>query len=91
MASLGATMGRRKKENSRLDDVSEVVPEGVESTVPYRGAAAEVVHQLAGGLRSGMSYSGAKDLKSFWKNAKFVRITGAGWTESMPAKGVISG
>lgn len=90
MASLGATMGRRKKENSRLDDVSEVVPEGVESTVPYRGAAAEVVHQLAGGLRSGMSYSGAKDLKTFWKNAKFVRITGAGWTESMPAKGVIS-
>jgi len=87
MASLGATMGRRKDQS----DPSEVVPEGVESTVPYRGATAEVIHQLAGGLRSGMSYSGAKDLKSFWKRAKFVRITSAGWTESQTVKGVIQG
>ncbi len=91
MASLGATMGRRQKERSRNDqgDPSEVIPEGVESTVPYRGSAGEVIHQLAGGLRSGMSYSGAMDLKSFWKRAKFVRISSAGWTESQTVKGVV--
>ena len=93
MASLGATLGRRQKEGARLpdnDEVSEVVPEGVESMVPYRGRIAEVVHQLVGGLRSGLSYSGARDLKSFQRKAKFVRITAAGWAESIPRKGVIS-
>jgi IMP dehydrogenase len=93
MASLGATLGRRQKENARLpdnDEVSEVVPEGVESMVPYRGHIAEVVHQLVGGLRSGLSYSGARDLKAFQKKAKFVRITAAGWAESIPRKGVIN-
>jgi len=84
MASLGATMGRRSQKEQV--DPSEIVPEGVESTVPYRGGTAEVIHQLTGGLRSGMSYSGAVDLKSFWKRAKFVRITSAGWTESQTVK-----
>lgn len=94
MASLGATLGRRKSEAAsepRASDVSEVVPEGVESTVPYRGGVAEVVHQLAGGLRSGMSYSGARSLKAFWQRARFVRITDAGWNESKPQKGIIGG
>jgi IMP dehydrogenase/GMP reductase len=45
---------------------------------------AEVVHQLAGGLRSGMSYSGAHDLKEFWKKAEFIRISQASWAESRP-------
>ncbi|HAH07480.1 MAG TPA: IMP dehydrogenase [Elusimicrobia bacterium] len=87
MASLGAAIGRRVKEHSAgpaAEDVAEVVPEGVESVVPYRGQVAEVVHQLAGGLRSGMSYCGARDLPALWKNAKFVRITPAGWSESKP-------
>jgi len=91
MASLGATMGRRGKEseNSGAEDLSEVVPEGVESTVPYRGSVAEVVHQIIGGLRSGMSYSGATDLKGFQRRAKFVRSSSAGWEESRPQKGLI--
>jgi IMP dehydrogenase len=91
MASLGATMGRRKAEQNESGELSEVVPEGVESTVPYRGSVSEVLYQLMGGLRSGMSYSGAKDLKSFAKKAKFVRITQAGWLESKPAKGLLEG
>lgn len=91
MASLGATMGRRVKADDDRggEDISEVVPEGVESTVPYRGSAAEVLHQLIGGVRSGMSYSGARNLKSFQKKAKFMRISPAGWTESKPQKGLI--
>lgn len=89
MASLGATLGRRSKEgvpDPRAADVSEVVPEGVETVVPYRGSAAEVIHQLVGGLRSGMSYTGARSLKEFWKRARFGKITGAGWEESKPRK-----
>jgi len=87
MASLGAAMGRRIKERDEdptREDVSEVVPEGVESVVPYRGRVAEVVHQLCGGLRSGMSYCGAGDLRALRRNAKFIRITPAGLSESKP-------
>jgi IMP dehydrogenase len=86
MASLGASLGRRQREAEELAerDVSEVVPEGVEAMVPYRGTAAEVIHQLHGGLRSGMSYSGARTLPELWKRAKFMRMTGAGWRESKP-------
>ena len=88
MASLGAAMSRRRAESSRdpmAAEVAEVVPEGVESIVPYRGSVAEVVHQLVGGLRSGMSYAGARDLRSFWRRARFVRITSAGLDESKPS------
>jgi IMP dehydrogenase len=87
MASLGAALGRRRKEgvlDLAQEEVSEVVPEGVESVVPFRGSVREVVHQLTGGLRSGMSYCGARDLASLWRNARFVRITPAGWEESRP-------
>ncbi|MCX5797484.1 MAG: IMP dehydrogenase [Elusimicrobia bacterium] len=89
MASLTATMSRKKREHhceADLDpiEVAEVVPEGVESAAPYRGPVSEVVHQLAGGLRSGMSYSGAHDLKEFWKKAEFIRISQASWAESRP-------
>jgi IMP dehydrogenase len=86
MASLGASLGRRQREAEEGGelDASEVVPEGVEAMVPYRGTAAETIHQLAGGLRSGMSYSGARTLAELWKRAKFMRITGAGWRESKP-------
>ncbi len=89
MASLTATLRRREKESAvpvsfDEDDVNEIVPEGVESMVPYRGRAAEVVTQLAGGLRSGMSYCGARSLAELWKNAEFIRISPASWAESKP-------
>ncbi len=92
MASLSATTARRKREKE-LSDIanqeddewfSQVVPEGVEAMVPYRGPVREVLTQLVGGLRSGMSYSNAHSLSELWQNARFVRITTAGLRESGP-------
>lgn len=84
MASLSANMRRRLLERSELDPetVSQIVPEGVESYVPYRGRVEEVVNQLVGGLRSGMSYCGARNLEELRRNARFIRITEAGAAES---------
>jgi IMP dehydrogenase len=58
------------------------VPEGVEGQVPYKGAAATVLHQLAGGLRAAMGYVGAANLPELHKKAEFVRISNAGLRES---------
>jgi IMP dehydrogenase len=63
-------------------DAMKLVPEGVEGQVPYKGPAANVVHQLIGGLRAAMGYTGSPDLEAFRANARFVRITGAGLRES---------
>lgn len=93
MASLAATIDRRlreKKENSVRDVelieeiVQESVPEGVEGLIPYKGKVEEVVRQLVGGLRSGMSYCGARNIDELRKNAEFIRITEAGYKESLP-------
>ncbi len=88
MASLAAAVDRRKRERIDLGDddewVSDVVPEGVEASVPYRGSAAEVLTQLVGGLRSGMSYCGAATLAELREKARFTRITPAGLRESLP-------
>ena len=89
MASLTATLSRKNRDkidprNHNEQEVSEIVPEGVESMAPYRGRAAEVIHQLQGGLRSGMSYSGSKNLKEFWEKSEFIRISNASWLESKP-------
>jgi IMP dehydrogenase len=83
-ASLGSVLGAQ--ERSRLkpdpDDAAEVIPEGVEAIVPYRGAVAEVIHQLVGGLRSGISYCGAQSIPEMQRNASFIRVTAAGVKES---------
>lgn len=60
------------------------VPEGVEGMVPYKGTIKDVVHQLVGGLRAGMGYVGAKDLRELQEKARFVKITTAGVKESHP-------
>src|SRR4051794_8518833 len=65
-----------------IRDTLKLVPEGVEGQVPYKGAAATVLHQLAGGLRAAMGYVGAKDLQELHEKAEFVRISGAGMRES---------
>jgi IMP dehydrogenase len=93
MASLAATVDRRvretkttgPKEDELIEEViEESVPEGVEGLIPYKGKVDEVVRQLVGGLRSGMSYSGAHDLAELRRNAEFMRITSAGHKESLP-------
>lgn len=66
-----------------VDDVKKLVPEGIVAQVPYKGTVSEVVFQLVGGLRAGMGYVGAKDLAQL-REAKFIRITNAGYLESHP-------
>lgn len=65
------------------DDIKKLVPEGISGRVPYKGYLSEVLFQMIGGLRAGMGYCGAKDIKSL-KQAKFIRITNAGMNESHP-------
>jgi len=85
MASLMANIDRQEVELHREvdpEDWERVVPEGVEAMVPDRGPVKDVVYQLIGGLRSGLSYAGAASIAELWANAEFVRITSAGKSES---------
>ena len=85
MASLTANADRLVIERGadlEPGDWERIVPEGVEAIVPHRGSVAEVLDQLIGGIRSGMSYAGAQTLEELWKRAEFVRVTGAGMRES---------
>jgi IMP dehydrogenase len=86
MASLSANMDRRRLDKSELaiEEWGEVVPEGVEATVPYKGAVADVIYQLVGGLRSGLSYAGAHTIDELWQAAEFIRITPSALQESRP-------
>ncbi len=65
------------------DDISKLVPEGIAARVPYKGTLSEVVYQMIGGLRAGMGYCGTANIKEL-HNAKFVKITNSGITESHP-------
>nr|HPO60595.1 IMP dehydrogenase [Exilispira sp.] len=66
------------------DDMTKLVPEGVEGRVPYKGKTADVIYQLIGGLRSGMGYCGARNIEELRKKATFVVQTSAGLRESHP-------
>lgn len=79
-ASFSAVASRNEFSQSELE---EVVPEGVETFVPYKGVAKDVIHQLTGAVRSGMSYCNAASIPQLWKNARFIRITPAGFKESL--------
>ena len=84
MASLSANMQRKALDREEVADEewAEVVPEGVEGRVPYKGPLSVMVHQLVGGLRSGMGYCGASTIAELQQKARFVRISGAGLRES---------
>jgi IMP dehydrogenase len=87
MASLGAAMRRpdRQYENDTDDPAwTRMVAEGVEAAVPYRGSVNDVLHELIGGLRSGLSYGGAMTIEELQANAEFIRITWSGLRESKP-------
>ena len=62
----------------------KLVPEGIEGQVPYKGKLAEIVFQMIGGLKSGMGYTGCRNIQDLRTKTKFVRVTGAGLTESHP-------
>lgn len=84
MASSAAADARRAIDADDDTEFTPVVAEGVEAVVPLRDAVALVVHGLVGGLRSGMSYSDARSIPEFHRNARFVRITPGGLRESHP-------
>jgi IMP dehydrogenase len=86
MGSLGA-MAQRNGSKDRYfqdatDEVEKLVPEGIEGRVPYKGSLLQIIHQLAGGLRAAMGYTGCRTIEEMRTLPKFVRITNAGVRES---------
>ncbi len=83
MGSLGAMeAGSRDRYGQEKVESRKLVPEGVEGRVPYKGLLSASIHQLVGGLRSGMGYCGCRNIEELRKKARFVRITSAGLRES---------
>ena len=83
MGSLGA-MANGSKDRYFQEGAKKLVPEGVEGRVPFKGAVADTIFQLVGGIRSGRGYCGCETIPELHEKAKFVRITGAGLKESHP-------
>ncbi|BCJ87461.1 IMP dehydrogenase [Effusibacillus dendaii] len=83
MGSIGA-MKEGSGDRYFQEGEQKLVPEGIEGRVPYRGAVAEIIYQLIGGIRAGMGYCGAQTIEELKNNTKFIRITAAGLRESHP-------
>ena len=85
MGSIGAMSSGSANRyfQKNFKDKSKFVPEGVEGRVEYKGNVSKIIYQLQGGLRSSMGYIGAKDINQIQKKAKFIKITKAGFYESM--------
>jgi IMP dehydrogenase len=84
MGSVGA-MARGSADRYFQQDIKDqlkLVPEGIEGQVPYKGPVRDIVHQLVGGVKAAMGYTGSETIKDLQKRAKFVRITNAGLSES---------
>jgi IMP dehydrogenase len=86
MGSLGAMSHSQGSSDRYFQDIDsgaeKLVPEGIEGRVPYKGPMSAIVHQLMGGLRASMGYTGCKDITEMRTKTKFVKITGAGMSES---------
>ncbi|HEY0635478.1 MAG TPA: IMP dehydrogenase, partial [Gammaproteobacteria bacterium] len=85
MGSLGAmasSQGSSDRYFQEGNEADKLVPEGIEGRVPFKGPLSPVIHQLMGGLRSSMGYTGCKDIDEMRTKPQFVRITGAGISES---------
>ncbi len=83
MGSIGA-MKEGSKDRYFQENENKLVPEGIEGRVPYKGPLKDTIHQLVGGLRSGMGYCGTKTIQELRTDTQFIRITGAGLRESHP-------
>jgi IMP dehydrogenase len=87
MASLAAARGRKTKETGLVDlgdDLNDYVAEGVEAFVPYKGTVTDILTQITGGIRSGLSYCGGHTIQQMQENAEFIKMSGAGFAESKP-------
>jgi len=86
MGSLGAMSHSQGSSDRYFQDIEsgpeKLVPEGIEGRVPYKGPMSAIVHQLMGGLRASMGYTGCKDISEMRAKTRFVKITGAGMSES---------
>lgn len=86
MGSIGAMAQSQGSSDRYFQDISQgmekLVPEGIEGRVPYKGMVQTIIHQLMGGLRSCMGYTGCKDISTLHEKAEFVQITSAGMSES---------
>ncbi len=86
---MGSIAAMKKGSSDRyfqgsVNEANKLVPEGIEGRVAYKGAAADIVFQMIGGIRSGMGYCGAANLKELHDNAQFIEMSGAGLKESHP-------
>lgn len=87
MASFYASLGRKSKETGTVsigEDLNDYVAEGVEAMVPYKGSVTDIIKQLTGGIRSGLSYCGANNILQMQENAEFIKMSQAGFVESQP-------
>jgi len=87
MASFYASLGRKSKETGNVsisEDLNDYVAEGVEAMVPYKGSVTDIIKQLTGGIRSGLSYCGANTILQMQENAEFMKMSRAGFAESQP-------
>ncbi len=87
MASFYASLGRKSKETGSVsisEDLNDYVAEGVEAMVPYKGSVTDIIKQLIGGIRSGLSYCGANTIQQMQENAEFMKMSRAGFAESQP-------
>jgi IMP dehydrogenase len=81
MGSLGA-MAQGSGDRYSQEANGKMVPEGIEGRVPYKGLLAEMVYQLVGGLKAGMGYCGASNIRELQERARFLRVSSAGLRES---------
>ncbi len=87
MASFYASLGRKSTETGSVsisEDLNDYVAEGVEAMVPYKGSVTDIIKQLTGGIRSGLSYCGANTIQQMQENAEFMKMSRAGFVESQP-------
>ena len=86
MGSLGAMAqahgSRDRYFQDTTDEIEKLVPEGVEGRVPYKGSLLSILHQMCGGLRAAMGYTGSRNIDEMRLKPKFVRVTSAGVRES---------
>jgi len=84
MGSVGAMVKGSSERyfQGNVKDSNKLVPEGIEGRVPYKGPVSAIIHQMVGGLRASMGYTGCATVADMKEQAKFVRMTGAGFKES---------
>lgn len=94
MGSIGAMKhgagARDRYSQESVEELTKLVPEGIEGRVPYRGRVAEIIHQLIGGLKAGMGMVGAQNIDELQQNAEFVKVTWSGLKESHPHSVIIT-